>query len=206
MDLSFLSKYQLDLLSAISNYNESMILPDNFQPYYPRGRRFCGSAYDPASNARFRVIIAMNLKAYSKAKTTRGKTDIVNIIESGPNAGFVKKLSIPGKWMTLDDKKARAKVGHALRDAIALTTDDPIAIGRLIPITRNSMRGSSKLPKTTFRRFNTTRAWPRPHSCKNNRIQGAPPPWKEILPHGSELVALLRRGYPIRKIIIAFHA
>ena len=76
-------------------------------------------------NKRYRLCIANNVTAYRNAKSKYHKSMLVsNIVasvkenaESGIG-GFVKKDPMTGRWYQVDDKIAREKVSHALRDAI----------------------------------------------------------------------------------------
>jgi hypothetical protein len=103
----------------------SRILPDDFEP--TSKDIICGrdgtSARRHTGNRRLYVVAAMNLKAYCTAQTTTEKNKILSAIvdglrESSPSGGFVEKGSKTGKWMTVDNKAARAKVGNVLRDAL----------------------------------------------------------------------------------------
>ena len=68
----------------------------------------------------------MNLEKYANAKVKADKSKITAAVverlrEGSPNGGFVKKDATTGKWISVDDAVARAMVGHALRDAFALS-------------------------------------------------------------------------------------
>ena len=76
-------------------------------------------------NKRYRICIANNVEAYRNAKSKYHKSMLVsNIVtsvqENAENGigGFVKKDPVTGRWYQVDDKIAREKVSHALRDAI----------------------------------------------------------------------------------------
>eukprot|EP00429_Kryptoperidinium_foliaceum_P008799 CAMPEP_0176007336 /NCGR_PEP_ID=MMETSP0120_2-20121206/3181_1 /TAXON_ID=160619 /ORGANISM="Kryptoperidinium foliaceum, Strain CCMP 1326" /LENGTH=268 /DNA_ID=CAMNT_0017340095 /DNA_START=37 /DNA_END=840 /DNA_ORIENTATION=+ len=96
-------------------------LPENFEPgnwdVICQGGK---ESYDHIGNRRFRICIDNNLRTYSKAKSKHERSSVVTCIvdvirEMG---SFVRKDESSGCWFEVDDKTAREKVGHALRDAI----------------------------------------------------------------------------------------
>lgn len=79
-------------------------------------------------NRRFRVCISNNLIAYESAKSKHQKSivvtkivDVINECSTQERGGFVRKDLETGRWFEVEDKIAREKVGHALRDAIKIT-------------------------------------------------------------------------------------
>ena len=77
------------------------------------------AAFNNIGNRRFRVTISMFESRYCKAKTRKEKSlifaSVVKILrESG--ARFLAKKG--GSWIDVGDKRACAKVGHALRDLV----------------------------------------------------------------------------------------
>ncbi|CAJ1934477.1 unnamed protein product [Cylindrotheca closterium] len=101
-------------------------LPESFQP----GKwdvLCCGGkeGSEHVGNRRYRLCIANNLTAYRNAKSKYHKSMLVSKIvasvkERAENGigGFVKKDRSTGRWFQVEDKLAREKVSHALRDAI----------------------------------------------------------------------------------------
>jgi hypothetical protein len=123
-DCPFLTKYQVPLSQARGTY--PMTFPKDFEPsdkdvIFGRGK----SAFSHAGNRRFRMVILMNLEKYHNAKNRVDKstivTSIVDLIREGSpvNGGFVGKSVVTGQWMRINNKLAREKVGHALRDALS---------------------------------------------------------------------------------------
>lgn len=123
-ELTILTKYQVLLPQANGAYPKTF--PEDFEPsdkdvICARGKR----AFSHVGNRRFRLVILMNLEKYHNAKNKVEKsvivTSIVDLIREGSpvNGGFVKKSAITGRWMSISDKLAREKVGHALRDAFS---------------------------------------------------------------------------------------
>ena len=76
-------------------------------------------------NKRYRVLIENNVQAYRNARTKHQKSLLVStIVASVKDAsvnglgGFVKKDPLTERYYQVEDKIAREKVSHALRDAI----------------------------------------------------------------------------------------
>ena len=80
----------------------------------------CGrnrTAFNYCGCRRFRSTVAFYVNEYANADSRSMKARVVQDIvecvrESGGRFLFMRK----GKWMELDDKKVKEKVGHALRD------------------------------------------------------------------------------------------
>jgi hypothetical protein len=78
----------------------------------------CKTAFNHIGNRRFRVTISMNVPRYLDTKSRHEKSaliiSIVRTLREEVGARFLKKK---GKsFVELDEKQAREKVGHALRD------------------------------------------------------------------------------------------
>jgi hypothetical protein len=78
----------------------------------------CKTAFNHVGNRRFRVTISLNVQRYLDTKSRHGKSaliiSIVRMLREDVGARFMKKK---GKvFVELDEKHAREKVGHALRD------------------------------------------------------------------------------------------
>ena len=79
----------------------------------------CSTAFNNIGNRRFRVLISLNLKSYTNAKSKRDKGqviyNVVRVFLDDIGARFLKR---GGKnvFVELGEKEAREKVGHALRD------------------------------------------------------------------------------------------
>ena len=83
-----------------------------------RGRSF----HDAAGSQRLRVIATSFLPEYTKATTKQDKTVIVSRIVDmvrvacPKNAAFIKLIN--GRWWSLNEFRAREKVGYVLRDLL----------------------------------------------------------------------------------------
>eukprot|EP00980_Cylindrotheca_fusiformis_P031351 scaffold26214_cov142-Cylindrotheca_fusiformis.AAC.2 len=84
-------------------------------------------SFDHIGNRRFRICIANNLRTYENAKSKHQKSLVVTTIvdavkesSTQERGGFVRRDPATGRWFEVEDKIAREKVGHALRDAIKL--------------------------------------------------------------------------------------
>lgn len=78
----------------------------------------CSTAFNNAGNRRFRATISLYLQRYNEARSREDKGDaimsVVRILLDNIGARFLKKQG--NTWVELGEKKAREKVGHALRD------------------------------------------------------------------------------------------
>ena len=118
--------YQVPSAATTNEGAYPKTFPEDFEPsdkdvICARGK----AAFSHVGNRRFRLVILMNLEKYHNAKNKVEKsiivTSIVDLIREGSpvNGGFVKKSAVTGRWMSINDKLAREKVGHALRDALS---------------------------------------------------------------------------------------
>jgi hypothetical protein len=115
---------------------DPIALPQDFDILLGRGK----VAFNHHGNRRFRVFIGMHLRRYMEATNRMEKTLVVNSVsEAIHEAGgrFLKaKDSTETIWFQVNQKLAREKVGHALRDAVAMrlkmsnTSEPPVAIRR----------------------------------------------------------------------------
>jgi hypothetical protein len=111
------SVIQAKTISANKRAFEIILEPSNIDVIYGRERPI----FEHPGNRRFRVAIAMNTKRYESSKTRLEKTKVVKaVFSSMRNAGirFLKPCpeGIIG-YYEVDDKMARNKVAHAMRDA-----------------------------------------------------------------------------------------
>lgn len=89
---------------------------DNVGPYDV----LCGrqrEAFRNVGNRRFRVTVSLSLDKYLKAPTRYCKSNVIGAVVDqvkGTGGRFLKWWS--NEWVEIDDKQAREKVGHALRD------------------------------------------------------------------------------------------
>lgn len=72
-------------------------------------------------NKRFRMTVTMNLQRYEDAPTRDAKTQLIKevaaMLEDEAGARFLRPLG-NCKYLVLDEKQVREKVGHAIRDTI----------------------------------------------------------------------------------------
>ena len=76
--------------------------------------------YCAVGNRRFRDLIAASTDKYNDAKSRLEKSMVVHyIVEEVKkiNGRFLKQDRFSGKWYELDERQAKEKVGHAIRDA-----------------------------------------------------------------------------------------
>ena len=78
----------------------------------------CGGT---VANRRFKITIAMNLQKYQNSHSREEKTilinEIANMLLEDVGARFLKPIGA-GKYLILNEKQVREKVGHAIRDTI----------------------------------------------------------------------------------------
>ena len=78
----------------------------------------CKDAFNNVGNRRFRVTINLNIPRYLAAKSRHEKSAvilaIVRMLRNDVGARFLKRKG--KELIELDEKQARSKVGHALRD------------------------------------------------------------------------------------------
>jgi len=82
-------------------------------------------AFNNVGNRRFRVTVSLNVEQYIKAATRKDKSRIIlSVVDIVKSTGgrFIKWNSREKKWVELNEKEAREKVGHAIRD-MSLTKD-----------------------------------------------------------------------------------
>ena len=124
---SFLSKYQLPVPQGLNATRGDISLDNSYQPsdYDVVCGRGKGS-YNRPGNRRFRQIIKEQIPAYLKARTKFDKStvlsNIIDIIKSQNNntTRFVKFNAKSKTWVEINDDVAREKVGHTMRETIAL--------------------------------------------------------------------------------------
>ena len=108
---------------------EMVPLPANFQPgpydvLCTRGK----VAYNHHGNLYFRDLIGEYLSKYKRCTTKLDKSMVVieivdEIRKLSPDAGFVKFCKKQDCYVEVGDKKAREKVGHALREHLSCKTN-----------------------------------------------------------------------------------
>jgi hypothetical protein len=77
-------------------------------------------SFNHVGNRRFRDLIAASCEKYTSAKSRLEKSMVVHaIVEEVKKAQgrFLKQDRYTGSWYELDERQAKEKVGHAIRDA-----------------------------------------------------------------------------------------
>jgi hypothetical protein len=83
----------------------------------------CGrqkEAFRNVGNRRFRVTVSLFMEKYVAASTRQCKSKVIAAVaeQVKANSGrFLKRRN--NEWVELDDKQAKEKVGHALRDMVS---------------------------------------------------------------------------------------
>mmetsp|Transcript_10702 Transcript_10702/g.16398 ORF Transcript_10702/g.16398 Transcript_10702/m.16398 type:complete len:216 (-) Transcript_10702:87-734(-) len=95
-----------------------VLIPNDMDVLCGRG----STCYKHPGNQHFRVVIAVHLPKYANPDTSRKeKTSliqkIVNDLQYKENSRFLREGE--GGWYCLNINEAKAKVGHAMRDAAA---------------------------------------------------------------------------------------
>lgn len=128
----YLSKYHVTVPPAIANLSASNLggdltqLPSDFTPgefdvVCGRGK----GSYNAPGCKKLRALIREYIPEYTAAKSKFDKTtvlsQIVDVIQSQNNhtAKFVKK-DANGAWCEISNDQAREKVGHTMRETIAI--------------------------------------------------------------------------------------
>lgn len=78
------------------------------------------TSFNHVGNRRFRDLIAANTDKYNNAKSRLEKSMVVHcIVEEVKKVKgrFLKQDRFSGRWYELDERQAKEKVGHAIRDA-----------------------------------------------------------------------------------------
>ncbi len=76
-------------------------------------------AFNNVGNRRFRVTVSLSVEQYMKAATRKDKSRIIlSVVDIVKSTGgrFIKWNNREKMWLELNEKEAREKVGHALRD------------------------------------------------------------------------------------------
>lgn len=98
-----------------------IIRPDELRPY----DILCGrdrATFNYIGNRRFRISIGMNIPRYAAANTKAKKAEVIQFVcgylRSEVGVRFLKKTKKDEDYhyIELDEREARKKVGHALRD------------------------------------------------------------------------------------------
>ena len=100
----------------------------------------------PVGNRRFRDLIAASTDKYDSAKSRLEKSMVVHFIVEEVKkikGRFLKQDRFSGKWYELDERQAKEKVGHAIRDATS--SIDPKKKG--LKKSRSSSSSTSAAPK-----------------------------------------------------------
>jgi hypothetical protein len=126
LNQSFLARYHVAVPPVIASMTTSdniMELPATFRP-----REFdiiCGRGkghYNKPGCKRMREIVRSFIPEYTTARTKFDKSTvlsrIVDAVKDDNNARFVRCKQ--GTWYELGDEQAREKVGHTIRETIAL--------------------------------------------------------------------------------------
>jgi hypothetical protein len=83
----------------------------------------CKDAFNHSGNRRFRAILRKSLPQYetlhSRTKISALISDITSVLMNELGVRFLKQQQQDKVWIELDEKEARKKVGHALRDMSA---------------------------------------------------------------------------------------
>jgi hypothetical protein len=127
----YLSKYQVTVPPAIAHLSASNLgdltpLPSDFTPgefdvVCGRGK----GSYNAPGCKKLRALIREYIPEYTAARSKFDKTtvlsQIVDVIQSQSNhtAKFVKK-DASGAWCEISNDQAREKVGHTMRETIAI--------------------------------------------------------------------------------------
>jgi len=123
----FLSKYQVEVPLAFASAfrAEPSLLPEHYQPsdYDVVCGRGKGS-YNRPGNKRFRAIVRQHIPEYQATKTKFDKSSvlykIINCVKNQENGNARFVSCRKGRYYEITDDKAREKVGHCLRETIAL--------------------------------------------------------------------------------------
>jgi len=138
--------YHMDAASLNSNGNVFVTKPGPYDIVCGRN----SGAYNSTGNVRFRVTIEANLNRYTKTRTKEEKTDVIKsivmMLQTRVGARFLKKETVRRKdglprYTVMNDKQAREKVGHAIRDLVLTVTrkskEDPQAQTQAEPQAQN---------------------------------------------------------------------
>jgi hypothetical protein len=128
-------------------------------------------ALSSVGNRRFRITVALALPRYRSAPTRVGRTAaIASVVDSVHESGgrFLRRRQNNSRWIELDDKQAREKVGHALREVASTSSssswvtssDDDGAAHRVVhsqPFLLSHGGGDPSLsPPTVLRNLSST--------------------------------------------------
>lgn len=92
--------------------------PGTYDVLSGRGR----TSLNHVGNRRFRATVRLYLDEYLAATSRLEKTEVVmKVVHAVHQTGgrFLKRDPATGKWVAIGEKRARERVGHALRDAHA---------------------------------------------------------------------------------------
>jgi hypothetical protein len=94
----------------------------------------CGrhkAAFNNIGNRRFRITVKLQLDRYLRAPTRLDKSLVIQwivlLVKNNNGGRFLKWDKRSKGWIELDDKEARAKVGHAIRDMITASGQSEVS-------------------------------------------------------------------------------
>jgi hypothetical protein len=144
---NFLARYHVALPTAISAMTSSdkiLELPATFRPtefdvVLGRGK----GSYNTPGSRKLRAIIRQFVPEYSAARSKFDKSTvlarILDAVKDENNARFVRCNQ--GTWYEISDDQAREKIGHTMRETIAL-----LRSGKSSPTVISSRKSPSTLP------------------------------------------------------------
>lgn len=106
-------------MTSIIDTTSAIVQPGQFDIVCGR----CKDAFNHSGNRRFRAILRKSLPQYetlhSRTKISALISDITSLLMHELGVRFLKRQQQAKLWIELDEKEARKKVGHALRDMSA---------------------------------------------------------------------------------------
>lgn len=105
------------------------------------------TSFNHIGNQRFRKFIAMNMDTYHTSKNRFDKSMVFNtLLAAIQSCGgrFLQQIKGRPGWFLVDDKLARDKISHAIRDAIAFRKANPVSrTHTMYPTTTSSVQPMS---------------------------------------------------------------
>jgi len=110
---------------SVDSLGTDIITSDEMGPFDV----MCGrdkECFNNVGNRRFRVMININLQKYMRCKSRQMRSEMIlaltrELLGAEGHFRFIRKIKGENRFIVLDFKQSRDKIGHALRDAAVLS-------------------------------------------------------------------------------------
>jgi hypothetical protein len=155
LDIAKVSTASSQLETATTEvYGEASVSEDDTLGPYDI---ICGRnklAFNNIGNRRFRITITLVLDRYMAATTKLDTSNVIKYVSNivRENGGrFLKRSRDDRRWIELDEKEIREKVGHALRDAVTTQRASLAIRTRQLTRSQHNVDDTTTIPVSNIR-------------------------------------------------------